>query len=53
MNLIRRGLPEKVTFDSEGSVGACRAWGRSILDKGSSKHKAWMSRGVCSDLFEK
>lgn len=33
---IRKGLPKKVTFDSEGSEGAYCAWGRSVPDRENS-----------------
>lgn len=36
---IRKGLHEKVTFDSEGREEACRARGSGILDGENSEYK--------------
>lgn len=37
ISLFRKGPPEKGTFDSEGSEGACHAMGRSVLEGGNNK----------------
>lgn len=39
ISLFRKGPPEKGTFDSEGSEGACHAMGRSVLEGGNNKQK--------------